>query len=334
MVRAPGWAGSGSFQERRFSMRIAILGVGAVGGYFGGRLARAGHDVTFIARGENLQAMRAHGLRVDSPQGDFVVHPVEATSDPAEVGPVDAVILGVKAWQVRDAARQARPLLGPQTMVLPLQNGVEAAEQAAAELGAGHVLGGVCRIMSHKERPGHIRHLGADPSIAFGELDNRPSERVRRLQEAFAQAEGVSAEVAADIGAAIWGKFMLMAPWGGVGSVTRAPAGVFRRIPESRALLRQCLEEVDRLARARGVGLAEDAVAATLDVIDRLPPQATASLQRDIGAGRPSELNDQIGAVVRLGRASGVATPAHAFLLGSLLPQERRARGEIDFAVL
>jgi 2-dehydropantoate 2-reductase len=312
-------------------MRIAIVGTGAVGGYFGGRLARAGHDVTFIARGENLQAMRAHGLQVESPMGDFVVHPAAVTHDPAEVGPVDAVILGVKAWQVRDAARLARPLIGPATMVLPLQNGIEAAGLLAEELGAQHVVGGLCRIISLKDRPGHIRHLGADPYIAFGELDNRPSERVQRLQQAFSQAEGLSAEVAADISAAIWKKFMHIAPWGGVGSVTRAPVGVFRSLPESRALLTQSVREIFRLARARGVALEEEAVAATLAFIDGLPPEGSASLQRDIAGGRPSELNDQIGAVVRLGRDSGVETPVNTFIFGSLLPLERRARGELDF---
>lgn len=312
-------------------MRIAIVGTGAVGGYFGGRLARAGHDVTFIARGADLQAMRAHGLQVESPLGDFVVDPVAVTQDPAEVGPVDAVILGVKAWQVREAARQARPLIGPATLVLPLQNGIEAVGLLVEELGARHVVGGLCRIASLKDRPGHIRHLGIDPYIALGELDNRPSERVQRLQQAFFQAEGLSAEVAADISAAIWKKFMLIAPWGGVGAVTRAPVGVFRSLPESRALLAQSVEEIARLAGERGVALEEDAVAATLAFIDGLPPESSASLQRDIAAGRPSELNDQIGAVVRLGRASGVPTPVNAFIFGSLLPLERRARGALDF---
>ncbi len=313
-------------------MRIAIFGTGAVGGYFGGRLAQAGEEVAFIARGEQLRALQERGLRVDSLQGDFAVRPVRATDDPASVGPVDAVIVGVKAWQVTEAARAMRPLVGPETFVVPLQNGVEAPSQLAAVLGDERVLGGLCRIISQVVEPGHVRHAGLEPYVALGELDNRPSERAARLREAFARA-GVTAEVPPDIGVAMWGKFLFIASFSGVGAVTRAPAGVMRSLPETRRMLERAMHEVLAVARARGIELPEESIPQTMDLIDGLPPGGTASMQRDIISGRPSELESQNGAVVRLGREVDVPTPLHAFIYHSLLPLELRARGQLQFAV-
>lgn len=307
-------------------MRIAVFGAGAVGGYFGGRLAQAGEEVIFIARGEHLQAMRRQGLQVESILGDFHLYPVQATDDPAQVGPVDVVLVGVKAWQVPEAARAMRPLVGPESFVVPLQNGVEAPDQLAAVLGPEHVLGGLCKIFSARVGPGRIRHAGAEPYIAFGELDNRPSERAERLRQAFLRA-GVKAEVPPDIQAAMWEKFLFIASLGGVGAVTRAPVGVLRSLPQTRQMLLQAMEEIVAVAQARGIALAGDAVDRAMAFVDSLPPGATASMQRDILEGRPSELEAQNGAVVRLGREVGVATPLHTFLYHSLLPQERRARG-------
>src|SRR5215475_10846300 len=166
-------------------MRIAIFGTGGVGGYFGGRLAQAGEDVTFIARGEHLRAIRDKGLRVDSLNGDFVINPAKAEDDISRVGPVELVIVGVKAWQVPDAARAMKPMLGSQTTVLPLQNGVDAAEQLAAELGAGNVVGGLCKIVSFVVGPGHIRHAGFTPLVVIGELDNRRSNRILQVENVF-----------------------------------------------------------------------------------------------------------------------------------------------------
>lgn len=176
-------------------MRIAIFGTGGVGGYFGGRLAQAGQDVVFIARGKHLEAMRTHGLRVDSINGDFTVRPVDAADDPATVGIVDVILVGVKAWQVPEAAEAMRPMVGPETFVVPLQNGVEAPSQLAAALGHEHVLGGLCGFIAFIVEPGHIRHAGADPFIRFGELDNRPSDRVERLRQAFDRASGLTVEI-------------------------------------------------------------------------------------------------------------------------------------------
>ncbi len=312
-------------------MRIAIFGTGGVGGYFGGRLAQAGEDVVFIARGEHLKAMRRHGLRVDSIEGDFVVQPVQATDDPAEVGPVDAVVVAVKAWQVSEAAEAMRPMVGPETFVVPLQNGVESPTQLAEALGSERVLGGVCRVMSFIAEPGHIREAGLPPYVAFGEPDNRPSKRVERLRQAFARATGVNVEIPPDINAAMWRKFLFIASLSGVGAVTRAPFGVLRSLPEARQMLEQVMQEVLAVARARNIALPEDIVSQTLTFVDGLPPGGTASMQRDIMEGRPSELESQNGAVVRLGREVGVSTPLNAFIYHALLPLELRARGEIEF---
>ena len=313
-------------------MRIAVFGTGAVGSYFGARLAQASGDVVFIARGAQLRALRDQGLRVDSIAGDFVVRPVQATDDPAQAGVVDAVLVGVKAWQVPEVAQAMRPLVGPETFVVPLQNGVEAPSQLAAVLGAEHVLGGLCRIVSLVVEPGHVRHAGLEPYVAFGELDNRPSQRAQRLREAFARA-GVAAEISPDIQVAMWEKFLFIASFSGVGAVTRAPAGVLRSLPETRQMLEQAMHEVLAVAGAHEIALPRGAIPKAMALIDGLPPGGTASMQRDIVGGRRSELESQNGAVVRLGQEVGVATPLHAFIYHSLLPLELRARGRVQFAL-
>jgi 2-dehydropantoate 2-reductase len=308
-------------------MRIAVVGTGGVGAYFGGRLAQAGESVAFVARGAHLAAIRERGLRVDSVAGDFTVAPAEASDDPAAIGPVDAVLVGVKAWQVTETAHALGPLLGPDTFVVPLQNGVTAADELAAVIGPERVLGGLCRIVSAIVAPGHVAHSGVAAKVEFGERTGPTSDRVLRLAEAFARAEGLTVEIPADVEAATWEKFVFIAPVSGVGAVTRQPVGVTRTTPESRALLAQAMQEVEALARARGIALADGAVARNLAYVDRLPPDSTASMQRDLMDGRPSELEQQTGAIVRLAREAGVAVPANTFLYAALLPSERRARG-------
>jgi len=322
----PIWDHKQNFEE--VPMRIAVFGAGGVGGYFGGRLAQAGEEVVFIARGEHLQALRTHGLRVDSVKGDFVLQSVQATDDPGQVGVMDVVLLGVKAWQVPEAAQAMRPMVGPDTFVVPLQNGVEAPAQLVAVLGAQHVLGGLAKIISLKVGPGHIRHAGAEPYVAFGELDNLLSERAERLCQAFRRA-GVTVDIPPDIQAALWEKFLFIVSWGGVGAVTRAPIGVLRTVPEARQMLEQAMHEIFTVALARNIALPENVIGKTMAFMDRLPPDGTASLQRDIVEGKPSELASWNGAVVRLGQELGVATPLHAFIYHSLLPLELRARGQV-----
>ena len=312
-------------------MRIAVFGTGGVGGYFGGRLAQAGMDVTFIARGKHLQAIAKHGLRVDSIKGDFTIRQAIATDDPATVGEVDVIFCCIKSWQVSEAAIAMRPMIGPNTIVVPIQNGVEAPAILSDVLGADKVLGGLCRIISMTYEPGHIRHVGAEPYITFGELDNQQTERTKKLYSAFSEATGLTVEIATDINAALWKKFILIAPWSGVGAVTRAPVGVFRRLPETRQMLLQSMKEVFNTAIAREVDLSKEVVEETMEFIDTLPEEGTASMQRDIIEGRPSELNEQNGAVVRLGNVVGVQTPVNAFIYYSLLPLEMKARGELQF---
>jgi 2-dehydropantoate 2-reductase len=311
-------------------VRIAIFGAGGAGGYFGARLAKAGQDVVWIARGAQLEALRTRGLRVESVDGDFTLGPMPASDDPGRFAPVDAVLLGVKAWQVADAARAMRPLLGAETCVVPLQNGVEAADELRGILGVGPVLGGVAKIFCFLVGPGHLRRPGGPATIALGELDNQPSKRVERLRAALSGA-GLGAEVPADIHVAIWEKFLFVASAGGLGAVTRAPIGIVRSVPETRALLEAAMEEIRALARARSVHLSDDVVARTMAFVDTLPAAGTASLQRDLAAGHPSELEWWSGAVSRLGVAAGVATPIHTFIHRSLLPTELRARGRITF---
>lgn len=307
-------------------MRIAIFGTGGAGGYFGAHLARAGEELIFIARGEHLRAIREQGLRVETSAGDIIVRAL-ATDDPAQVGAVDVVLVGVKTWQLIDAARAMLPLMKPQTFVVPLQNGVEAAAQLASILGAKHVLNGLCGTISRVISPGHILSLGETNFIKFGEPNDAQSERTELLRQTFARA-GVKAEVPPDIQVAVWEKFIFVAPYGGIGAVTRATAGVIRTLPETRRLLVQGMEEILAVARARKVGLGDGIVEQSMGLIDSLAPNATTSLQRDIAAGKPSELEAWNGAVVRLGKETGVQTPLHEFIYHSLLPSELHARGE------
>ncbi len=311
-------------------MRIAMFGTGGVGGRFGAQLALAGNDVTFIARGAHLAAIQANGLRVETPEGELRVQPARATDRPADVGVVDAVILGVKTWQVGDAARSMAPLIGPDTVVLPLQNGVEASGHLAQVLGPGPVLGGLCATFSWVAAPGVIRCIGTTHFARFGELDGCVSERIERLRKAFVEA-GIQAEVPDDIQSALWVKFLTVVPFGGIGAVTRAPAGVIRQVPETRGMYEAGVREIFTVGRARGIDLKQDIPEKTLAFFDALPASGTTSLHRDIAAGKPSELEAWTGAVVRLGREAGVPTPLHEFLYHALLPLEMRARGQIDF---
>lgn len=314
-------------------MRIAIFGTGGVGGYFGGRLAQAGQEVVFIARGEHLIALQSNGLKVDTIEGDFTIDSVEATDNPSEVGHVDAVLVGVKAWQVPQAAAALQPMVGSETIVVPLQNGVDAPAQLASVLGDDAVLGGLCRILSSIAGPGHIRHVGILPYVAFGELDKKRSERSEKLLKAFSKADGVQAEISPDITSDMWKKFLLISAFSGVGAVTQAPIGVVRNQEETRSLLEQVMIEIRNVAIARDIDLPEETITKTMEFFDGLPPEGLASMQRDLFEGRPSELFAQNGAVVRMGQEAGVETPVNAFIFASLLLSELRARGELEFTI-
>ena len=309
-------------------MRITIYGAGGVGGYFGGRLAQAGHDVSFIARGAHLDAIRRDGLQVSSPKGDFVIHPdaATATDDAASVGVADLILLGVKAGQVAAVAPLLVSMIGPDTVVVPLQNGVEAADDLATALGPAPVIGGLCRIVSSIAGPGQIIHTGLEPTIVIGELDRASSERVGRVQQALETA-GIAVEIPDDIHVALWQKLLMIGPWGGLGGMTRVTLDALCDTAETRALLQQAMAEVHALAAAHQALLPADSVERTLEFLASLAPGATASMQRDIMNGRPSELDSQIGVVVRRGREKGVNTTVHSLVYDSLLPGEETAVG-------
>jgi len=302
-------------------MQIVIFGTGGVGGYFGGRLAQAGEDVTFVARGEHLRAIKANGLKVDSTSGDFTINPAKATDDVKDVADAELVVLGVKAWQVPDAARAIKPIVGTNTTVLPLQNGVDAVQQLVDELGGDNVVGGLCKIVSFVVGPGHIRHAGFTPSIVIGERDNRRTDRIVTIAETFNRA-GLETTIATDIQVALWMKFLFIASFSGVGAVADAPAGVIRSNPKWRAQVISAMEEIYALAHARGVKLPADAITTVMAAVDGLPADATSSMQRDIAAGKPSELESQNGAVVRMAHESGVDVPTHEHIYETLIAKK------------
>jgi 2-dehydropantoate 2-reductase len=317
--------------------RIAVVGAGGVGGLVAARLALAGNDVRVLARGATLDAIRAHGLRLRGPDGDFTARVAVAASEAAALGEVDFVLVAVKTWQLADMAPRLVPLVGEHTIgepsgalrlapiVVPLQNGVEAAGRLAAALGDARVVGGLCAMLSWAERPGEIKWIGGTPMVTLGARRPEQAAAVAACSERLRGA-GLRVEIASDIDRALWSKLLFIAPLGAVGAVEGAAAGALRRAPAVRARLEAAMYEVAAVAAARGVALAPDAVAVAMRRIDQLPEDATASLQRDIAAGRPSELHELIGAVVRLGQEAHVETPVSAGIYAALLPLEARAR--------
>ncbi len=309
-------------------MRFAIIGTGGVGGYFGGLLARDGEDVTFIARGEHLAAIRERGLQVESIHGDFTVRDARATDRPEEVGPVDAVLFATKTHQLEAAAEAMKPMIGPRTLIVPLHNGIDSAERTAAVVGPEHVVGGLCYVGSMIAAPGIIRQNSPFRRVIAGELPGStaaPSGRLQPIVDALA-ATGMAAEISDDIQAARWSKFAFIAPFSAVGAATRVPAGEMRDLPDTRALLHDAIREVVAVARLSGVNVAADLAEQTIAFFDSLPPHMMASMQRDVLDGRPSELDSMVGVVARMGRQLGAETPVFRALYAALQPQERRSR--------
>ena len=289
-----------------------MIGAGGIGGYFGGRLALSGHDVTFVARGDHLAAIRRDGLRVESVRGDFLVRDAAATDDPATVGVVDLVLLAVKTWQLDAALPLLGPLVGADTAVLTSQNGVEAPDRVAAVVGRDAVLPGAAKIFAMVTGPGVVSHVGGPATLAFGEWDDRRSERALRIVDAFTDA-GVDATISDGIWPELWAKLVAIVPLGSLGAALDATVGQLRTA--HRDLLEAAMTETATLAAARGVPLAADVVPSTLAFLDQQPDDATTSLHRDVVAGRPTELDAWTGAVVRLATESGVPVPVHRTLL-------------------
>jgi 2-dehydropantoate 2-reductase len=292
---------------------VAVVGAGGVGGYFGGRLAAAGQEVSFIARGKHLEALRADGLAVRSVAGDFDVTPVRVAEKAAEIGPVDYVLVCVKTWQLADAITAIEPLVGNQTAIVTVQNGVEAPDQVAAAYGREAVLPGAAEVIAYVESPGTIRHLGGPGRLTLAEWDNQTTPRAEWLRTAFLDA-GLQARIPDDIWPGLWTKFLSVVPSGGLGTATGAGYGVLRSRPGTRKLLTDATTEIRDVALALDIKLPDNVVPDTLAWIDNLPADGTTSLQRDILAGRLNELDAWTGAVVRLGNRAGVPTPVNSFL--------------------
>lgn len=303
-------------------MRIGVLGAGGAGGYFGGRWAQAGHDVTLVARGAHLEAIRSAGLTIEGDGGIERVE-VRAVGAVAELGALDAVVVATKSWQLQDAAEPLRGIDGSPP-VFGLQNGVESAGVLSRIVGRSHVLGGTCRVLSYIVAPGHLRNEGVDPVIHLGELDGGGSDRTARLERELDLGPALRVVGSSAIQVEIWRKFLFFAPVSGVGSITRRPIGEFR--VSDRSMLEAAVREVDAVARARDIALGGRAVDEALAFIDALPAEGTSSMQRDFEAGRRTELEALAGAVVRLGAERGIATPVHREIYETLLPLEHAAR--------
>ncbi|MBF0094234.1 MAG: 2-dehydropantoate 2-reductase [Alphaproteobacteria bacterium] len=298
-------------------MRIAIYGTGGVGGYYGARLAAAGEDVHFIARGAHLEAIRAGGLRVRSKNGDLHINPAQVTDDPATIGPVDVVMVAVKLYDTEGAAEGCKALIGPETVVISFQNGVTAVETFAAAVGAGHVAGGATYIMSEVAEPGVIAHMGTNAKLIFGELDGRGSKRLADFHAACGKAR-IDAVLSNRIMTDIWSKFSFLAAHSGMTALTRKPIGAIRSDPDTRAMFQAAVEEVCAVAKAKGVSLQDNQTERNMKQADSLPEQMGSSQLYDLTHGKRLELPWLAGAVVRLGRELGVPTPTHAAIYAGL----------------
>lgn len=294
-------------------MRIVVFGAGGLGGFFGARLAAGGHDVALIARGAHRDALRENGLTMLGPTENVRLDQVVTTDDPARIGEADLVLLAVKTWQLPAALAAMEPLVGDNTAVVTLQNGVEAPDQVAEVYGRETVLPGVARVLAMVEAPGVVRHIGGEGSLVLAEWDDAATPRVERIRTTLREA-GILSPAPRNILGELWSKFVFITGVGGLGAVTNAPFGILRGRPGMRGQLTEAMSEIERVARARGVDLPDDVVPSTMAFLDVQPEDGTASLQRDIAAGRPSELDAWTGAVVRLGASSGTPTPVNAVL--------------------
>jgi 2-dehydropantoate 2-reductase len=300
-------------------MRIAVIGAGGVGGGFGAALAKAGGDVTFLARGAHLAAMRENGLRVEGDRGETLIRPVQATDDPASIGVVDIVLFCVKLWDIETAGEQIKPLIGPDTGVIPVQNGVDASDRLLPVLGSAHVMAGTVGISATIAKPGVIRQTGTFMSMAFGERDGRTSPRAEAFL-ALCQKAGFDALLSDNIAVPIWMKFTLLTAMSGGTAVTRLPIGKLRDDPDVFWLFEAVMRETAAVGRAEGVPLPADAVQRQAATIKALPAAGRASMAVDLSHGYRLELPWLAGKVVALGRKHGIPTPANAAIFAALKP--------------
>lgn len=300
-------------------MRIAVIGAGGVGGYFGAKLAKAGSGVVFVARGAHLAALRARGLRVESAGGDVLLDRVEATDDPAAIGPVDAVMLCVKLWDVEAAAAQLAPLVTRGGVVIPFQNGVDSPAILTRVLGEGRVLGGVAYIAASIVAPGVVSHLGSMARLRVGAFAGGPSERAQAFVDA-ARAAGIDAELSPDIRRALWEKLVFLCAFSGVTCLARAPAGTLRADADLRKTFEASMREVELVARAQGVELGDGFIAGQMRLLDGLPAGMRSSMLNDLAAGHRLEAPWLCGRVAELAAQAGLAAPVNATIYAGLKP--------------
>ena len=291
-------------------MKIAVMGSGGVGGYYGARLAQAGCDVVFIARGAHFRAMRERGLKVESELGDIHLPTVRVTDDPCTLEPVDLVLFSVKLWDTDVAVKSIAPLFGPHTGIVSLQNGVQKDDALLRVCGDKAVMGGLCYIATTIARPGVIRHTGAMQRLLFGEYDGTRSARAEALLEACKRG-GINAELSGDIRREIWEKFVFLVGLSATTTTMRLPIGPIRENSRTRAFLLDIMREAVAVGRAQGVALAVDYADKRLAFCDGLPEGMTSSMHHDLERGSPLEVAWLSGGVVELGKAAGVPTPAN-----------------------
>ncbi|WIX82670.1 2-dehydropantoate 2-reductase [Amycolatopsis carbonis] len=291
-------------------MRVVVMGTGGVGGYFGARLAQGGHDVSFIARGKHLEALRANGLKVESPVGDVHLPKIDVTDDPTRLAPADLVLFGVKLWDTEASAELIKPLLTEQTAVVSFQNGVVKDDILRRVLGPEHVIGGVCYIAATIAEPGVIRHTGTLQKLVFGEYDGTTSARVQKFHDACAESN-IDVEISTGIEQTIWEKFVFLVGLSGTTSTARTTIGPIRANPRSRAFLHDVMAEVVEVARAQGVALPADYADDRLAFTDGVPEGMTSSMHHDLERGNRLEVTWLSGDVVERGKALGVPTPCN-----------------------
>lgn len=305
-------------------MKIVIIGAGGVSGYFGGKLAKAGYDITFLTRGESLKVIKEKGLIVKSSIEDFHVFP-KVSENYAVINSADLVILGVKAWQIDRIARKIKPHLTKTATVLPLQNGADNADRLLKILAPKNTIAGLCRIVSKIESPGVIDHFGYEPEIVFGEINNKKTERVSKIKQAFDKA-GFKNRISDNIQRDIWLKFLFIASISAFGALTRSVLGIMREDAYLRTILIKTAQEIVEIGRAQGVNLTAADIDNCFMVIDKIDYNTTMSLQRDMMQGKPSELENFNGYIVQQGDELGIETPVNDFIYYSLRPMELKAR--------
>jgi 2-dehydropantoate 2-reductase len=306
-------------------MNIVVFGAGGVGGYFGAKLAKSGNNVTFIARGKHLKAIQKKGLQIKSINGDFTVFP-NATNSLTELETKpNLIILGVKSWQIEEVARQIKPILSKKTILLPLQNGADNADKLLTVLNAENVIAGLCRIVSKVESPGVIHHFEYEPEIIFGEISNIKTNRVKKIKETFDEAQFKN-EIADNIQLAIWKKFLFITTFSGLAALTRTPIGVLRTSTYLKNLMWKTAKEIVKIANAKNINLSEIDIDKTFSIYNQLDKNTTASMQRDVMEGKPSELENFNGFIVHEGKKLGIKTPINELIYNLLLPQENEVR--------